>query len=76
MDQNSMKFDIKECKNPRYSAADNSRINVDLYITHDDGAKEVWPFTADPNDCSSYGKTIFDNAKNGDYGVIAPYQSK
>lgn len=66
-----MQFDIKDCKNPRYTS--DGRVNVDLYVTHDDGKQETMPFTADPEDCTPYGPEINKMALAGAYGPIAPY---
>lgn len=57
------------CRNPIYSAIDNSTIDVEL--EHPDYG---WiPFTASPDDVEPLGVTIFEAAKRGDYGEVAPY---
>jgi len=58
-----------EARNPQYSKADNSTIDVEVnHPTHG------WiPFTADPNDTEAHGREIHAKALAGEYGVIAAY---
>jgi hypothetical protein len=57
-----------EIKNPKY----NKDGTIDLDMNH---PIYGWiPFTASPNDPEEYGKAIFDLAKSGKYGDVAPYE--
>jgi hypothetical protein len=58
-----------EARNPQYSKADNSTINVELnHPVHG------WiPFTADPTDTEAHGREIHAKALAGEYGGIAAY---
>lgn len=72
-----MKFDIlKDVKNPRYSNADNSMIDVELTVTLDNGKTEVWQFTAAPDDREKHCCAIFSAAGAGQYGPIKPYEKR
>jgi hypothetical protein len=58
-----------EAKNPKYSQADNS--TIDIEINH---AVYGWiPFTADPKDVEAHGRELFAQAVAGEFGEIAPY---
>lgn len=58
-----------EVKNPRFTNADKSLIDVD--ILH---PVFGWiPFTANPDDAEDYGRQIYAEAVAGDFGPITDY---
>jgi len=67
-----MTIQILAIKNPKYSKADNSLIDVQVKFSHMP-EDFVW-FTASLNDTTSYGPEIYQRALNGDFGVIQAYQ--
>lgn len=58
-----------DVKNPKYSAPDNSTIDVEM--THP--IYGVIQFTASPHDVEEAGRDIYARAIAGEFGVIAPY---
>ncbi|HHI2551348.1 TPA: hypothetical protein ACP41M_001064 [Klebsiella aerogenes] len=55
-------------RNPKYSAADNSLIDCELFF------RNAWhPFTANPNDVTWWGREIYERAQAGEYGDVAAY---
>lgn len=67
-----MTFDIKDCKNPAYTK--DGRIDVDLFVTNDDGSQETMRFTADSKDTEVHGREIFSRAQALEYGPIKAYK--
>lgn len=61
-----------EIKNPKYSNAENTTVDVEVNFSHMP-EEFVW-FTASPNDTTSYGAEIYQRAINGDFGIIQAYQ--
>lgn len=60
---------MHECKNPVYTAPDESAIDVEY--NHPEFG---WiPFTARPDDIEPLGVEIYNAALAGEYGPIAPY---
>lgn len=56
-----------QAKNPRY----NRNNTIDLDINH---PVYGWiPFTASPDDVEQYGKDLYNQARTGKFGTIAPY---
>ncbi len=67
--------DVRNCK---YVAEDNSLINCEAKFTGLplSNLDNTWlPFTANPEDPAEHGKTLFANAVNGDYGVVAGFEA-
>ena len=65
------KLTVEWAKNP---VCDNERcdtITLDVKFFEFD---YPMPFTADPNDCTSYGPEIYRNAKSEMYGYVVPYE--
>ena len=56
-------------RNPVFTAENNSIITLE--VLHPDFG---WiEFAANPNDDVEYGVEVYNNALNGDYGIVAPY---
>lgn len=67
-----MEIQIMEMKNPKYSNAENTTVDVEVKFSHMP-EEFVW-FTASPNDTTSYGPEIYQRAINGDFGLVQAYQ--
>jgi len=61
---------IEYAKNPIWNDEKNTAIF--LMVKFEEFIEEL-PFTANPFDPMPYGVELFNNAVNGDYGVIKPY---
>ena len=61
---------IESASNPKYATADGNSIYLDVKFVE---FNEMLPFNATPNDTMPYGVELYNNAKAGDYGPIAPY---
>lgn len=61
---------LEYAKNPKYNSADGQQILLDVKWEE---FPEEMPFNATSYDSMPYGVEIYNNAKNGDYGVVAPY---
>lgn len=59
---------IANIRNPRYSAADNSLVDVTCELNG-----ETIDFTASPNDTTDHGLDIYERAVAGEFGSIAAY---
>lgn len=63
---------INSARNPRW--ADSANTIIDLEVDFDELDEVYVPFTANQNDVEEWGRTLFQNAVNGDYGAIAEFQ--
>ena len=63
---------IESARDPRYSAPDNSTIDLIVKFVE---MKHELPFTANPNDITDYGPDLYYRAQAGEYGPVAPYES-
>ena len=62
---------IQYAKDPFYNDPNNEAVLLTVkFVEFDD----EMPFNATPYDSMSYGKELCANAKNGDYGVIRPWE--
>ena len=62
---------IEYAKNPFYNDPDN--ITILLTVKFEEFAEEM-PFNATPYDPMPYGRELCENAKNGNYGVVKPWE--
>lgn len=62
---------IKDIRNPRWSNAAQTAIDVEVNFTK--LPEEYVQFTATPDDCTAYGPEIFTLALQGQFGPIKPY---
>ena len=63
-------FTVESASNPKYVISDNKCIVLDVKFFE---LNEVLPFAASPLDIMSYGVELYNRAKAGDFGVVAPY---
>lgn len=56
--------------NPKYAAADNTLIDCELFYEN-----ACHPFTASPDDCAWWRKEIYQFARQGSLGEIAPFEA-
>lgn len=71
-----MKRTILAARNPQYVDPDHTVINIEVgfrEILGPDGRPQWLPFTARENDSEEHGRKLWQNARNGVYGPIAPY---
>ena len=61
---------IKYAKDPIWN--DENHNSIHLTVKFEEMNEEL-PFTATPYDVMHYGVELFNNAKEGKYGEIAPY---
>lgn len=61
---------LQYAKDPVYGNAEET--GIQLTVKWEEFPEEM-PFYATPNDPEDYGRALYFNAKNGDYGVVAPY---
>ena len=61
---------IQSAHTPTYASADGNIISLMVKFAEFD---EELPFGASPNDVMTYGVDIFNRAKAGEFGEIAPY---
>jgi len=61
---------IESVSNPSYSSADGNSIYLDVKFAE---FNEVLPFNATSYDTTSYGVELYNRAKAGEFGEIAPY---
>ncbi len=61
---------IEYAKNPKYSSEDG--LNINLQVKFVEFSEEL-PFNATSNDIEPWGVELYNNAKAGQYGPIAPY---
>lgn len=64
---------VEYAKNPQWANRDQTTIN--LIVKFESIAEEL-PFGANANDPEQYGQTIYIQALNGDFGIIAPFTPK
>lgn len=61
---------IQSATNPIYGNAEGTNITLQVKFAEFD---EVLPFAATSYDSMSYGVDLYNRAKSGEFGVIAPY---
>jgi hypothetical protein len=61
---------LKSATNPVYANAEQTAINLEVVFEE---IPEVLPFTATSYDCEPYGVDIYNRARNGEFGEVAPY---
>ena len=64
---------INSARNPEW--VDEANTAIDLEVDFDELDEVYVPFTATLNDPEEWGRTLFENAVNGDYGAIAAWQA-
>lgn len=62
--------DFKQISSPKFSAECGNYIDIVCDIN---GVGEGISFTASLNDPMAYGRELYSNALNGEYGEVAPY---
>jgi hypothetical protein len=62
---------INSAQNPKWADASNTMI--DLEVDFDELDELYVPFTAQLSDPEEWGRTLFENAVNGDYGEVAAW---
>ena len=62
---------INSARNPKWADASNTAIDLEVDFDELDEVY-VW-FTAQMNDPEEWGRTLFENAVNGDYGEVAAW---
>ena len=63
-------FTIESASNPIYVSKDNNCISLEVKFAE---FKEIVLFNAMPNDSTKHGVDLFNRAKLGEFGEIAPY---
>lgn len=63
------KFEIRQCKNPRWSNDAKTAVEVEVEWKHMRGA--LMPFTANKDDSTEHGRKLFDRIVAGEFGEIA-----
>lgn len=66
-----MDTQIISARNPQWANTSNSAIVLECTFSH--LPNEWLPFCAKLDDVESYGRELYTNAVNGEYGTIAPY---
>ncbi len=61
---------VISARNPKYTNAEGT--GIDLFVTFKEIQGEL-PFHAMPSDPHTHGVELYNNAKAGMYGVVAPY---
>jgi hypothetical protein len=61
---------IESVTNPVWNNAEHTQILLQVKFEE---FEEILPFTATPYDVMPYGVFLFNNAKEGLYGEVAPY---
>lgn len=64
-------MNFEYAKLPQWANSDRTLINL---IVKWDSFNEEMPFTASTSDPESYGRAIFESAKNGQFGDVAAFQ--
>lgn len=62
---------INQAWNPVWANAEHTAIT--LLVNFEEFDDNQIEFTARPDDVMDYGVELFNNASNGDYGIVAPY---
>ena len=64
---------FKQAKNPVYGNFDETIVNLEVMFEE---FGDTWlPFTAMPTDPELHGVEIYNKAKAGEFGAIAPYSA-
>ena len=66
-------FTLKEAKTPVYGNYEETIVNIEVLFEEFNG--QWLPFTATSTDPESYGVDIYNRAKAGEFGAIAPYSA-
>ena len=61
---------IQSASNPKYISADSKYIDLNVKFIE---VNETVPFVASPTDSISYGVELYNRAKAGEFGIVAPY---
>lgn len=64
---------INSARNPKW--VDEANTAIDLEVDFDELDEAYVPFTAAQYDAETWGRTLYQNAINGDYGAIAAWQT-
>ena len=68
-----MERTINNARNPKW--ADYAQTAINIEVDFDELDEEYVPFTAISDDTEAHGRTIYENAVNGDYGEIAAFEA-
>jgi len=63
-------FTLEYAKNPIYISEDGKAINLIIKFVE---FNEELPFNATSYDCESHGVDLYNRAKAGEFGEVAPY---
>jgi hypothetical protein len=63
-------FTIESASNPKYMSEDGTSIHLDVKFAE---FNQVLPFNAIPTDSAQHGVELFNRAKAGEFGTVAPY---
>jgi hypothetical protein len=63
-------FTLEYAKNPKFVNAEGNCIEL---IVKWEEFNEEMPFGASPLDCEAHGRELFERAKTGEFGEVAPY---
>jgi len=63
-------FTLEYAKNPKWNSDDGQQIYLDVKFAE---FNEELPFNATSFDPEAYGRELFERAKAGEFGEIAPY---
>lgn len=64
---------VKYAKNPVYGSADGQQIQL---IVRFEEIDEDLPFNATSYDCEPHGIDLYNRAKAGEFGEVAPYPTE
>jgi len=62
---------LKQATNPIWFNAEQTAINLEVQF--EEFPNEIMPFLATSYDCEPHGVDIFNRAKAGEFGTVAPY---
>lgn len=65
-----MSLTIVSARDPKYAQEDQQAIELIVQFAEIPGET---PFNAMPNDPMEYGRELYNNAKAGQYGPVAPF---
>lgn len=63
-------FTLEYAKNPKWNSDDGQQIYLDVKFAE---INEELPFNATSFDCEEHGRDLFERAKAGEFGEVAPY---
>jgi hypothetical protein len=61
---------IQSASNPKYTSENGNFINLNVKFAE---VNEIVPFGASPTDPMPYGVELYNRAKAGEFGIVAPY---